>query len=162
MPFFITETCVGCTACTKRCPTGAISGERKELHVIDSDLCIDCGSCGVVCPEDCIYDGFGNQTFMLKKDQRPLAFVEELACTGCDKCTPRCPFDALGLVEAVDPARFSGVMFVIEKNCTGCRECELACPYDAIFVYRKDEVPKWLSEAVVEKYEDRPSMVNSG
>ncbi len=162
MAYFITETCIGCTACTKRCPTGAISGERKELHMIDPDLCIDCGACGVVCPEDCIYDGHGNQTFMLKKDQRPMAFVDEEACTGCDKCTPRCPFDALELVEVPDPDKFAGVMTVIEKNCTGCRECERACPYDAIFVYRRDQVPAWLAESKIEKLPDIRAWANSG
>ncbi len=35
MPYIITENCTGCTACIKRCPTDAITGERKLLHVID-------------------------------------------------------------------------------------------------------------------------------
>ncbi|MDW8047511.1 MAG: 4Fe-4S binding protein, partial [Chloroflexota bacterium] len=47
MAYSIIETCIGCTACTKRCPTNAISGERNQLHVIDPTLCIDCGACGV-------------------------------------------------------------------------------------------------------------------
>ena len=83
MAYYIIETCIGCTACTNRCPTDAITGERKTLHVIDPDLCIDCGACGVVCPAEAIYDNFGNLTEMLKKQQRPFAFVDERACTGC-------------------------------------------------------------------------------
>jgi len=162
MAYTIKDNCVGCTACTKRCPTGAISGDRKTLHEIDPGLCIDCGACGVVCPEDCIYDTFGNQTFMLKKTERPMAFVDEQACTGCDKCTPRCPFDALDLVEVPDPDRFSGVMTVNEKNCTGCHECEKACPYDAIFVYRKDQVPEWISGSTVTKLTELKALANCG
>ena len=54
MAFRIIESCTGCTACEKRCPTSAISGERKQLFVIDPALCIDCGACGVVCPEAAI------------------------------------------------------------------------------------------------------------
>ena len=42
MAFIITENCTGCTACIRRCPTEAITGERKLLHVIDPELCIDC------------------------------------------------------------------------------------------------------------------------
>jgi NADP-reducing hydrogenase subunit HndC len=41
----IPENCVGCTACARACPVGAISGERKEIHKIDTALCIKCGAC---------------------------------------------------------------------------------------------------------------------
>lgn len=46
------EKCIGCTACTRKCPVAAISGERKQLHVIDQALCIKCG----VCMETCKFD----------------------------------------------------------------------------------------------------------
>ena len=47
--FNITEDCKGCTACAKKCPVGAISGEKKEMHVIDHDKCIKCGKCEETC-----------------------------------------------------------------------------------------------------------------
>lgn len=146
MAFFIVETCIGCTACTNRCPTDAIAGARKALHVIDPALCIDCGACGVVCPAEAIYDDKRVLTVMLKKPQRPVAFVDALACTGCDKCEEHCPFDCLSLEGNVDAdAPHFGLMRVDEAKCTGCRECEKACPYDAIFVFRRDQVPGWLA-----------------
>jgi len=43
------EKCVGCTVCALKCPTKAISGKRKEKHVIDLDKCIKCGICFTVC-----------------------------------------------------------------------------------------------------------------
>ncbi len=41
----ISENCVGCTACARACPVGAITGERKEVHTINQSLCIKCGAC---------------------------------------------------------------------------------------------------------------------
>ncbi|MEG0051109.1 MAG: NADH-quinone oxidoreductase subunit NuoF [Terrisporobacter sp.] len=47
--FNITEDCKGCTACSKKCPVGAITGEKKEMHVINHDKCIKCGKCEETC-----------------------------------------------------------------------------------------------------------------
>jgi ferredoxin len=33
----------------KKCPTGAITGERKKAHVIDPSKCISCGACAATC-----------------------------------------------------------------------------------------------------------------
>lgn len=45
----IPEKCPGCGLCTKYCPTGAISGEKKKPYVIDNEKCIRCGLCMKVC-----------------------------------------------------------------------------------------------------------------
>jgi len=50
----VAENCTGCTACVKVCPTGAISGERKQPHVIDQSKCIRCGSCLSACKFEAI------------------------------------------------------------------------------------------------------------
>jgi ferredoxin len=39
------EKCIGCTACAKKCPTGAIVGSAKNPHYIVEDKCIGCGTC---------------------------------------------------------------------------------------------------------------------
>ena len=139
MAFFITENCTGCTACIKRCPTEAITGERKHLHIIDPGLCIDCGACGVVCPDEAIFDGLGHLCDMLKANQRPKAFVDLQSCTGCEWCVWACPFDALVMKDSPGGGAFARIAVVIEKKCVGCTLCELDCPYDAIHVWRQDD-----------------------
>jgi ferredoxin len=41
----VADKCKGCTLCKRLCPVGAISGNVKEAHVIDTNKCIKCGAC---------------------------------------------------------------------------------------------------------------------
>ncbi len=50
----IRDKCPGCGICLRRCPQEAISGEKKEPHVIDPELCIKCGVCFDVCKFDAV------------------------------------------------------------------------------------------------------------
>lgn len=137
MAYKINDTCIGCTACTKRCPTDAISGIRDELHIIDAELCIDCGACGVVCPVECIADGEGDISKGFPKREWPKARVIDENCigSGCELCINVCPFDALFLNTSGDRVGdFFGVAEVIEKRCTGCRLCEQSCGWSAIYI----------------------------
>jgi NADH-quinone oxidoreductase subunit F len=53
--FFIREEeCTGCGLCLPPCTAGAISGEKKKPHQIDSAKCTRCGKCMTVCNQNAI------------------------------------------------------------------------------------------------------------
>jgi NADH:ubiquinone oxidoreductase subunit F (NADH-binding)/NAD-dependent dihydropyrimidine dehydrogenase PreA subunit/(2Fe-2S) ferredoxin len=46
--------CTGCGACVRVCPTGAITGEKKQPHLLDPETCIKCGACYEKCRFDSV------------------------------------------------------------------------------------------------------------
>lgn len=48
----VPELCTGCGKCLRACPSEAITGEKKQPHVIEPEKCIACG----VCYEQCAFD----------------------------------------------------------------------------------------------------------
>ncbi len=50
----LSEPCIGCGACKRKCPVTAISGGKKEAHLIDQERCVKCGQCLEACKFDAV------------------------------------------------------------------------------------------------------------
>ncbi len=48
--YILPEKCQGCGICAKNCPSEAIVGGKRMVHVVDQDKCVRCGTCLDVCP----------------------------------------------------------------------------------------------------------------
>lgn len=49
--FYIDPTrCQACMTCLRKCPSEAIIGAKRQIHVVDQDKCTKCGTCFEVCP----------------------------------------------------------------------------------------------------------------
>ena len=56
---------------------------KKNVHIVDKNLCINCGVCIEACPEKAISLG------------ETSAKIDPKKCTGCAKCTEVCPKEAI-------------------------------------------------------------------
>ena len=137
--YTIIDTCIGCTACAKKCPTETIAGFRKELHIIDPIGCVDCGLCGYVCPVNAILDDTEQVATKLKPKETPKAKVDPDLCTGCVFCSDVCPYHAIDMVDYDSSPGVNMVAVVNQESCLGCDHlCTSVCIKDAIELHYLD------------------------
>lgn len=48
--YIVPDKCQACMICARRCPAEAIISAKNQIHVIDQERCILCGTCQSVCP----------------------------------------------------------------------------------------------------------------
>ncbi|WP_026393824.1 4Fe-4S binding protein [Acetobacterium malicum] len=133
MAFTITENCIGCMACSKKCPVMAIDGEKKKMHIINEKRCVACGVCQRICPKGAVLDSVGSAGERLPKSQWPKPKVNQSLCSACGICMDVCIFEAI----KISYPKFNGDLKVFAyldepEHCVGCSQCEKMCPLQAI------------------------------
>ena len=130
--YSITDDCIGCGACAKGCPVNAISGQRKEKHVIDENACVRCGQCGRVCSQGAVLDAAGKPTVRVPKKEWPRPMFD-MSCAGCSLCVISCPKRC---IEIGAPVHHGDILtracLVRPDDCLGCGLCVAACPIGAV------------------------------
>ena len=69
----LAERCTGCGLCRTVCEAGAIQGERKQLHKLDTAVCVKCKACVHACAQ-CAIIGvpLGTQTVANQRQEAAL------------------------------------------------------------------------------------------
>jgi MinD superfamily P-loop ATPase len=123
LTFAVTDDCVGCGACRKKCPWEAISGEKKQKHLIDPTLCQECGTCWYTCPKCAVEDPEGYRRKKQGKPKVPKASIDAGACAGCENCLMNCEHEAIVFRRGI----LAGNCEVDKSKCKGCGSCLSQC-----------------------------------
>jgi Na+-translocating ferredoxin:NAD+ oxidoreductase subunit B len=133
MSYQITALCNGCTSCAKICPVGAITGERKLRHSIDSAVCIECGACGRICPEEALTDPRGEKCNRISSRALwPKPVFDEKLCASCHMCVDACPVHCLSMRLPEGKDKHEKPFLAAAKSCIACRFCQDGCPVGAV------------------------------
>ncbi len=74
-------------------------------------------------------------------------------CKGCELCLPRCPGQAISIVDlATRGGGLRRLARIDPQTCIGCGECILACPSEAIQVQWNNDIPLFQKKMVEYAY----------
>ncbi len=138
MALSITTDCIGCGACTRICPSGAVSGETKGCHRIDARRCIGCGACGLVCPVGAVQDANGETVERQPRNRWAMPVIDSKSCLSCGLCLASCPVTALGW-QFPPAGKHPWAFLERPESCLTCGFCRSICPVGAIALLPKDQ-----------------------
>jgi molybdopterin-containing oxidoreductase family iron-sulfur binding subunit len=130
---------------------GETSGDPRWGMAVDTERCVGCWSCAVICKsENDVPLGMWWNRILTKGDELDTPRVDEfrdlqmswvpLACQHCDDppCMKVCPTSAT----FVD-AEHGYLVEVNQEDCIGCRYCMAACPYGVrVFNWGEPDYPE--------------------
>jgi formate hydrogenlyase subunit 6/NADH:ubiquinone oxidoreductase subunit I len=134
--------CILCGICSKKCPTDAISVDKKtKSWSIQRMRCIQCSCCVDVCPKKCLTN-VGTYTIpnvvkiadTFEKPEEGEAAAPEGSlkcddtCVFCGICAKKCP------VEAITTDRTAKEWKVDDDKCTRCGLCVENCPKKSLSI----------------------------
>ncbi|CAM2057508.1 Magnetosome protein Mad9 [Desulfovibrionales bacterium] len=136
MSYQITEDCIGCGACARKCPEGAIIGQPKNRHIIDSLFCNECGICFATCTQSAILNPQGRRSPRKGKTRKAdgqmefKACIDTTMCAACQTCLLNCPQEAITVVRK---GLLRGYRCTVgSARCIGCGNCVKLCIMGAI------------------------------
>jgi len=131
MSYKISDDCIGCGTCAKKCSAGAIEGKIKYRFFIHPSFCEECGTCFEICPQAAILDPQGNSRPPApgKKNDRK-AHIDYDLCARCKTCYLNCPRDAISYIKRGFLG--GGYCWVNTDLCVGCGTCTQFCITGAI------------------------------
>lgn len=125
MSYYISDKCMGCSACERKCPVSAINGERKKQFHINKDLCIECGVCGKICPVSAIQNSSGEICLKMRKEDWPKPKFDYDLCFSCRACKEMCIENCIEMID-------NKPMLKEGNKCISCGACENVCGVSAI------------------------------
>jgi len=131
MTFVINDDCIGCGACSGKCPVNAINGAIKVRFYIDPFLCTECGTCFNTCPIGAVIDPQGNHSTRKSRNREKAlkSWINPDLCAGCRTCFLNCPQKAITVIKK---GLFSGFYCRVDaKMCVGCGICIKYCITEA-------------------------------
>jgi len=108
----------------------------KRDAVVDSDLCVGCGSCMLACTRRFAEVGYGKSAIYVRSAGGVERGFVVIVCRACKDppCAKVCPEDAL------IPREGGGIRLLVNR-CIGCGYCVEACPFGAILWDEETDKP---------------------